>query len=61
MSFLQSLVKQKESREKYEQEEVLKKELVFKINSLVSIYDGHFLNELNKFIKEYENTNKING
>ena len=57
MNYLQSLVRQKQARENYEKDENLKKELIFKINSLVSLYDGHFLTELDKFIKEYEEIN----
>ncbi len=54
MSFYQKLVKDKVNREKYEEQELLKKELIFKVNSLTSLHDGEFLTELDKFIVKFE-------
>lgn len=58
MSYLSMLEKQKLEKEKYEKETLTLKEQILKINDLYTIWDGHFLSELNQFLTDYEKYRK---
>jgi len=54
MNYLQQLKAQKDAKDAYEADAQKMKELIFTINNYHAAYDGHFLNELDNFIKNYK-------
>lgn len=55
MSYYNKLVKDRENREKYEKDVESLKEAIFQINTLASIHDGEFIQQLVKFIEPWKN------
>lgn len=54
MNYLQQLEAEKTAREQYERDAQRLKQIILKINHLHSIYDGEFLNELEKFVTGFK-------
>lgn len=55
MGHLQRLVQQKKDREAYESDVDRMKVAVVQIESLVSLHDGEFLNELEELLNKWKN------
>lgn len=55
MSYLKRLEAEKILSDKYERQELEKKECIFKINLIYSEKDGEFLEDLKEFLKKWEN------
>ena len=54
MGYLEALKKQQEAREKFENDVERMKLAVMSIESLVSLHDGQFLNELESLIAKWK-------
>jgi len=55
MGYLESLKKQQELREKFENDVERMKIAVVQIESLVSLHDGEFLTELEELLSKWKN------
>lgn len=55
MGYLQRLILEKEAKEKFDRDVDRMKIAVVQIESLVSLHDGEFLNELEELLNKWKN------
>ena len=55
MGYLQRLILEKEAKEKFDRDVDRMKVAVVQIESLVSLHDGEFLNELEELLNKWKN------